>query len=127
MTVATVSVVTVLPPKLSRYAAVASLFLKYGRSSSEPNPEEAAALVRDLESLGPTFVKLGQLLSTRVDLLPLGYLEALARLQDNVEPVAFEEIQKTVEQELGVRLSKAFSVFEERPLAAASRGNSCSL
>ncbi|MGH9217678.1 MAG: AarF/ABC1/UbiB kinase family protein, partial [Vicinamibacterales bacterium] len=84
MTVATASVVTVLPPKLSRYAAVASLFLKYGRSSGDPDPEAAGALARDLESLGPTFVKLGQLLSTRVDLLPPAYLEALTRLQDGV-------------------------------------------
>src|SRR5688572_6882166 len=122
MTVAMASVVNVLPPKLSRYAAVASLFLKYGRSSGDPDPEAAGALARDLESLGPTFVKLGQLLSTRVDLLPPAYLEALTRLQDGVEPVPFEEIQTTIEQELGVRLSKAFSVFEERPLAAASLG-----
>src|SRR5687767_5951435 len=122
MTVATVSVVTVLPPKLSRYAAVASLFLKYGRSSGDPEPADADALARDLESLGPTFVKLGQLLSSRADLLPPAYLEALSRLQDNVEPVPFEEIKQTVEEDLGVRLSKAFSVFEERPLAAASLG-----
>jgi predicted unusual protein kinase regulating ubiquinone biosynthesis (AarF/ABC1/UbiB family) len=107
---------------LSRYAAVASLFLKYGRGTGDPEPADADALARDLESLGPTFVKLGQLLSTRVDLLPAAYLESLARLQDNVEPVAFEEIHKVVEEELGVRLSKAFSVFEERPIAAASLG-----
>ena len=122
MTVATASVVTVLPPKLSRYAAVASLFLKYGRSSGDPDPEDATALARDLESLGPTFVKLGQLLSTRVDLLPPAYLEALTRLQNDVEPVPFPEIQRVIEEELGVRLSKAFSVFEERPIAAASLG-----
>src|SRR5918993_3859790 len=100
MTVATASVVTVLPPKLSRYAAVASLFLKYGRSSGAPNPEDATALASDLESLGPTFVKLGQLLSTRVDLLPPAYLEALSRLQDSVGPFSYEEVQTIVEQEL---------------------------
>src|SRR5688572_23457086 len=121
ITVATASVVTVLPPKLSRYAAVGSLFLKYGRTS-DPDPADADSLARDLESLGPTFVKLGQLLSTRADLLPVAYLEALARLQDAVEPVPFEEIQKVIESDLGVRLSKAFSVFEERPLASASLG-----
>ena len=121
ITVATASVVTVLPPKLSRYAAVGSLFLKYGRAS-DPDPADAENLARDLESLGPTFVKLGQVLSTRADLLPVAYLEALARLQDGVEPVPFADIQKVVESELGVRLSKAFSVFEERPLAAASLG-----
>ena len=118
----TVSVVTVLPPKLSRYAAVGSLFLKYGRGTADPEPGAADALARDLESLGPTFVKLGQLLSTRADLLPPAYLEALARLQDSVEPIPFEQIKTVVEDELGVRLSKAFSTFEERPLAAASLG-----
>jgi ubiquinone biosynthesis protein len=122
MTVATAAVVTLLPPKLSRYAAVASLFLKYGRANADPEPEDAAALARDLEALGPTFVKLGQVLSTRSDLLPAEYLEALSRLQDSVEPVPYADIQKTVEEELGVRISKAFSQFEERPLAAASLG-----
>lgn len=121
MTVATAAVVTVLPPKLSRYAAVASLFLKYGRNG-DPEPEDATALAKDLEALGPTFVKLGQVLSTRADLLPDAYLEALARLQDDVEPVPFADIQRIVEEELGVRLSKGFTTFEERPLAAASLG-----
>ena len=118
----TVSVVTVLPPKLGRYAAVGSLFLKYGRGAADAEPGAADALARDLESLGPTFVKLGQLLSTRADLLPPAYLEALARLQDSVEPVPFAAIKTVVEEDLGVRVSKAFSTFEERPLAAASLG-----
>lgn len=113
---------TVLPPKLSRYAAVASLFLKYGRGTADADPGAADALARDLESLGPTFVKLGQLLSTRADLLPPPYLEALARLQDSVEPVPFEDIKAVVEDDLGVRLSKAFSTFEEGPVASASLG-----
>jgi predicted unusual protein kinase regulating ubiquinone biosynthesis (AarF/ABC1/UbiB family) len=128
--------VTVLPPKLSRYAAVASLLLKYGRGAAEAEPDAhptthsprrgdpgaAGALARDLESLGPTFVKLGQLLSTRADLLPPAYLEALSRLQDAVEPVPFAQIKDVVESDLGVRLSKAFTAFDERPLAAASLG-----
>ena len=67
-------------------------------------PSEVRARLA-MQELGPTFVKLGQLLSTRAELLPPRYLEALARLQDNVEPFAFEEVQRTVEEELGVRLS----------------------
>lgn len=82
-------------------------------------PEE---LARDLESLGPTFIKLGQLLSTRPDLLPLPYLEALARLQDQVEPFAFEEVEEIVQRELGVRISRAFEQFDPEPIAAASLG-----
>ena len=111
-----------LPPKLSRYAAVASLFLKYGRGAAEADAGTADSLAKDLESLGPTFVKLGQLLSTRADLLPPVYLEALSRLQDSVEAVPFDHIKQVVEAELGVRISKAFSTFEERPIAAASLG-----
>jgi ubiquinone biosynthesis protein len=88
-------------------------------------PKEAAKaeeLAGDLEKLGPTFVKLGQLLSTRVELLPRAYLDALARLQDKVEPFPFDEVEKIVTSELGVRMSKAFSDFEVAPMAAASLG-----
>jgi len=127
MTLATDSVVTVLPEKLSRYAAVASLLLKYGRtvgqSADADVPDEAPEeLANDLEQLGPTFIKLGQVLSTRPDLLPPAYLEALARLQDSVKPFPFADVQRIVEEELGARLSKAFSMFEEKPIAAASLG-----
>ena len=115
-----------LPPKLSRYAAVATLLLKYGRNLGDAGsdvPEEAPdALACDLEKLGPTFVKLGQVLSTRPDLLPAPYLEALARLQDRVEPFPFADVQRIVEEELGARLSKAFSIFDQKPIAAASLG-----
>jgi len=117
--------VTGLPEKLSRYASVAKLLLKYGRNVSEVSTDESdapAELAADLEQLGPTFIKLGQLLSTRADLLPPAYLEALSRLQDEIEPFPFEDVQRIVEEGLGVRLSKAFTMFEERPLAAASLG-----
>jgi ubiquinone biosynthesis protein len=117
-------VVIRLPEKLARYAAVATLFLKYGRTVPDESESGSAPaeLARDLEKLGPTFIKLGQLLSTRPDLLPPAYLAALTRLQDNVEPFRFDAVQSIVEAELGVRLSKAFSLFEERPMAAASLG-----
>jgi len=116
-----------LPPKLSRYAAVGTLLLKYGRSVGVPTDGDVAedapeALAADLEKLGPTFVKLGQVLSTRPDLLPPQYLEALTRLQDQVQPFPYADVQRIVEAELGARLSKAFSQFEEQPIAAASLG-----
>jgi len=117
--------VTGLPEKLSRYASVAKLLLKYGRTVADTPADDSDApdaLARDLEQLGPTFIKLGQVLSTRPDLLPPAYLEALTRLQDEIDPFPFEDVQRIVEEELGARLSKAFSVFEERPLAAASLG-----
>src|SRR6185436_2522707 len=68
------------------------------------------------------FIKLGQLLSTRAELLPAAYVEALARLQDDVEPFSYAEVVEIVERELGVRLSKAFVEFEQTPIAAASLG-----
>jgi ubiquinone biosynthesis protein len=128
--------VHILPDKLSRYAAVATLFLKYGRSKAGPSTtalateltesaddaQAAEQLARDLEALGPTFVKLGQVLSSRPDLMPEAYIEALERLQDNVKPFPFPDVQAIIEEDLGVRLSKAFDTFDEKPLAAASLG-----
>jgi predicted unusual protein kinase regulating ubiquinone biosynthesis (AarF/ABC1/UbiB family) len=72
--------------------------------------------------MGPIYVKIGQVLSSRSDLLPVAYTTALARLQDGIEPFSFGEVEKIVEEELGVRLSKAFSEFEATPLATASLG-----
>jgi len=83
------------------------------------NPEEFA---KDLEALGPTFIKIGQLLSTRPDFLPPAYLSALAKLQDKVEPFSFEEVEEIITNELGVRISKAFAEFNAEPIAAASLG-----
>lgn len=85
----------------------------------DKTPEE---LVEDLKNMGPTYIKLGQLLSTRPDLLPDEYLKALANLQDNLSPVPFDEIKEIVEKELGTRISKAFNSFDEKPLASASIG-----
>jgi ubiquinone biosynthesis protein len=127
------------PEHLKRYRDIAWLFMKYGRSdlvqqtglaAALPDDEETPAptaakadeLADDLERMGPTFIKLGQLLSTRADLLPPPYLEALARLQDNVEPFSFAEVEQIVTNELGVRLSKAFTQFEAVPMASASIG-----
>src|SRR5260370_22588083 len=130
--------ISLRPAQLKRYKDIVRLVVKYGRLGAEAEadgdfaglaeagadePTDAAAaglaLAADLEALGPTFIKLGQLLATRADLLPVPYLTALARLQDRVEPFDFEEVRRIVEAELGVRLSKAFSEFRPAPLAAA--------
>lgn len=122
---------------LKRYKDIAWLLMKYGRSDlvqkagledvldegvEKVDIAEANELACDLEKMGPTFVKLAQLLSTRADLLPLPYLEALARLQDNVEPFSFGDVEQIVSSELGVRLSKGFAEFAATPIAAASLG-----
>ena len=127
------------PEHLKRYKDVTRLFLKYGRGdlakavSMDPAlpPEEddptlvtgePEQLAKDLEALGPTFIKLGQLLSSRSDLLPPPYLDALSRLQDQIEPFPFAQVEEIVSSELGVRMSKAFNDFDHVPLAAASLG-----
>jgi ubiquinone biosynthesis protein len=131
------------PKHLQRYGALAKLLMKYGRSdmvkqagldqalveddaatseTGAPIPAEAVELASDLEKMGPTFIKLGQLLSTRSDLLPAAYMEALARLQDKIEPFPFAQVEEIIQSELGVRLSKAFLEFDPEPLAAASLG-----
>lgn len=125
---------------LKSYANIARLLIRYGHSdlvrkagfeelpdeeaveAGRPFTELAQRFVDDIEKLGPTYVKIGQLLSTRADLLPQPFLDALARLQDDVEPFPFAEVEEIICNELGIRLSKAFSRFDARPLAAASLG-----
>jgi predicted unusual protein kinase regulating ubiquinone biosynthesis (AarF/ABC1/UbiB family) len=131
--------ISLKPEYLKRYKDIAWLFMKYGRSDlvkqagledaldaesdvAQTAAPEAEELSKDLERMGPTFVKLAQLLSTRADLLPVPYLDALARLQDDVKPFSFGEVEQIVTDELGVRLSKAFAHFDSEPLAAASLG-----
>ncbi len=133
--------ISLKPQHLKRYKDIALLLWKYGRSDLVKNaglddvlieeetslaeaepPPEAKALADDLERMGPTFIKLGQLLSTRPDIFPVAYLEALSRLQDKVEPFAYEEVEEIVQAELGIRISKGFLQFDREPMAAASLG-----
>ena len=75
-----------------------------------------------LDELGPTFVKFGQLLSTRPDVVPLDIVAELRRLQDDVSPVPFEEVERAIEAELGLTVERAFTSFDPVPVAAASIG-----
>jgi ubiquinone biosynthesis protein len=77
-------------------------------------------LASALEELGPCFIKLGQLLSTRPDVLPAHYIRALARLQDTVQPVPAERIVQIVQSELGAPIDELFQHFDRQPLATAS-------
>jgi ubiquinone biosynthesis protein len=109
--------------RLQRWKKIAGLAWKYHDAPAQ-NDESSPAqqLARDLEAMGPAYVKLGQVLASRPDLLPAEYTKALTRLQDDVKPFPFEEVRVLVEAELGVRLSKAFETFDPEPLAAASLG-----
>jgi ubiquinone biosynthesis protein len=82
--------------------------------------DHAEDLTSALEELGPTWIKMGQLLSTRPDLLPPSYVVALGRLQDTIAPVPAEKIMAIIENELGASVDELFKEFEREPLATAS-------
>ncbi len=120
-----------------RYRQLVTLLVKHGRgdlirsAGLDPDlpdeevpgdPEAAASLAAYLEAMGPTFIKLGQMMSTRVDLFSPAYIEALSRLQDDVAPFGYDEVESLVSSELGVRLASLFPRFDNTPLAAASLG-----
>lgn len=125
---------------MSSYTDLVRLLLRYGRTdllsgaqldefaigdedaADQGSERTAEAFAADLERMGPTYIKMGQLLSTRFDLLPPAYTEALTRLQDTVEPFPFEQVQEIVESELGARIKDLFATFDEEPLASASLG-----
>lgn len=121
--------------RLSRSAQILGFLLKYRDAhifsglnvdASEVVPEELDTegrpeqFVADLEALGPTFVKIGQSLSTRPDMVPPAYIAALERIQDDVTPLPAPTVRAVIEQELGLKLSTVFSQFDDEPLGSAS-------
>lgn len=125
------------PEYLKRYKDFLRLLIKYGRSdvvrriraegtfldqgtAAKTEVSKALELPSDLERLGPTYIKLGQFLSTRSDILPAPYLDALTRLQDQIQPFPYEQVEEIILSGLNVRVSKAFLDFERKPLATAS-------
>src|ERR1700694_2194208 len=127
---------------IGAYRDLLVLFTKYGRKdfrlalqpedlfvtdqgdgAMEPDVKaRAQAFATSLKAMGPTYIKFGQLLSTRPDVVPPEYIAALESLQDNIEPFSFGEVERIIEEELKVRISKAFETFDAAPLAAASLG-----
>ena len=132
------------PRYLPRLAATVGLFTRYGlkdfakrqgieglaAEEAEEHPsgngdgvvERARAFRKRLVELGPAYIKLGQVLSTRPDLLPEPYIRELEHLQDDVDPLTFEVVEETIEKELGARISKLFGEFNPEPLGSASLG-----
>jgi ubiquinone biosynthesis protein len=117
---------------IGHFAAISHILIKHGlgelaerllgrrRAGAKTGLPDAARIRRVFEELGPSFIKLGQLLSTRGDILPAEYIEELTKLQDRVPPVPFDEIRRTIERELQQPLEALFAHFEPRAMAAAS-------
>ncbi|KAL4853737.1 hypothetical protein ACK3TF_005338 [Chlorella vulgaris] len=99
---------------------LANGFITGRLNSTEAQVALARDAVSNLERLGPTFIKLGQILSIRPDVLPPGIMGELAKLQDNIEAFSTVEARALVEKELGAPIDTLFSEFSEQPIAAAS-------
>jgi predicted unusual protein kinase regulating ubiquinone biosynthesis (AarF/ABC1/UbiB family) len=105
---------------LGRVAQIGRVFARHGLRDERPPADRARRLREALEELGPTFAKLGQVLSTRPDLLPPEYIAELAHLQDNMPPMTRAEVVSVVETELGVPWEDALAHIEPEPLAAGT-------
>jgi ubiquinone biosynthesis protein len=135
----------ILSPKhLPRLAAIVGLFTNYGLrdfakrqgllnlegtslaggdgAGDGDTAAKAKSFRKRLVELGPAYIKLGQVLSTRPDLLPRPYIDELEHLQDDVPPMPFEQVETTLEEELRARISKLFESFDPEPLGSASLG-----
>ena len=130
---------------LHRYRQILGVFFKYGfddlierlkidqyiklglqmisrRTGAIQKHTRAERIRMSMEELGPTYVKLGQLLSTRTDLIPIEFIEEFSKLQEHVPPFPFREVKKVLERELQRPMESVFSFFDEVPIASASIG-----
>lgn len=126
------------PKNLTAYNHILGLIWKYGNrhvlksigltklpgfggkdDDERPGPED---LADDLEQLGPTYIKIGQLLSAQLNILPPEYMEAMSRLQDDVKPIPFEEMAPIIEAGLGNPIRSVFSDIDTIPIGSASLG-----
>ena len=117
------------PRLMARGTHIGAVMAKHGLKELFGRPDQEGATGRRrqakrlrsaLEELGPTFAKLGQVLSTRPDLLPPEFIEELAQLQDNVPPLTEEQVVAVMEQDLGVPWEDVFESIEPQPLAAGT-------
>lgn len=92
------------------------------RRGKEAEGTPAERFARLLAALGPTYIKLGQVLSMRSDLLPAEYIQALSKLQDKAPPITFEEVQRVIAEGLGRPASEVYAQIDEAPIATASIG-----
>src|SRR3712207_7526581 len=111
---------------VQRFKEIVKILAHYGFGSvvdkkikrqDESSPKN---LRKAFEELGPTFIKIGQILSTRPDILPDPYIDELSKLQNNVPAECFEAINNVFENTFNISIKKAFKSFDEKPLASAS-------
>lgn len=107
---------------LTRFTPVSAKSRKPGGDKIEATHNIWARARMVLEDLGGTFIKMGQILSTRGDILPRELVEELEKLQDRVPPFGFDEVKRTVERELNIHIEDEFEDLESQPLASASLG-----
>ncbi len=108
--------------RIEQYLEIGLQMVSRRRRKKIESLSRAARIRMALEELGPTFIKMGQILSTRPDLLPIEFIEEFSKLQDNVPSFPYEAVKASMEKELKQSIDKAFSSFEEKPIAAASIG-----
>jgi len=121
--------------KIKRYRRIVNILIKYGfeilverahifkfpfRKKRQIELTFPVRVRKILEELGPTFVKLGQILSTRPDLIPFEYIRELEKLQDEVKPENFDLMKEIIEKETGGKLEEIFDVFDKEPIASGS-------
>ena len=108
--------------KIDQYIEIGLQMISRNRRERLERMTRAERVRLAMEELGPTYVKLGQVLSTRPDLIPVDFIKELAKLQDEVPPFPFEEVRHIVERELGDVPERLFDQFDETPQASASIG-----
>ncbi|MBW1931370.1 MAG: AarF/ABC1/UbiB kinase family protein, partial [Deltaproteobacteria bacterium] len=108
--------------KIEQYLEIGLQMISRKRREKIETLSRAERVRMAMEELGPTFVKMGQILSTRPDLLPVEFIQELGKLQDHVPPFEYAQAKDIIERELGVPLGQLFKDFEETPLASASIG-----
>ena len=100
-----------------RSAEILAVFTKHNFYSGGFTPEE---LRTTLEDLGPTYVKIGQIMSSRTDILPESYCRELEKLRSNVKPLEAEAVRAVIEEETGRRIDEIYSEFKDEPIGSAS-------
>jgi len=108
--------------KIEQYLEIGLQMISRKRREKIETLSRAVRVRMVLEELGPTFLKMGQILSTRPDILPVEFMQELSKLQDEVPPFPYSEVKATIQKELNKSVGQKFSSFDEQPLAAASIG-----